>query len=367
MWSLHNIPGWLEHTPANVDGMGLADVVFPAFLFIVGLSIPFAAKARQKKGDSKLQMLWHIVQRTFALIVMGIFMVNRESINNDLLPFSKYIWQILMALAFFLIWNNYQQKKVFGKIPDWVMQLAGVLILIFLAYVYQGGATENPVWMKTHWWGILGLIGWSYLLCALVYLFIGDNLLIITIVWLVLHFLNVQEFLSLPEGVPHIKFVISASNHASVMSGVLATVFYIKLRNKVQPRFFVVVLLVLAFISLVYGFALRPVWGISKIHATPSWTAICAGISFAVYALLYIIADVFILTRWAQIIAPAGRSTLTCYIVPYYVYAIMALTGFSLPLILTGGFIGILKSLIFSLLIIFITRGHEMLKIRLKI
>jgi heparan-alpha-glucosaminide N-acetyltransferase len=40
LWSLNNIPGWLEHTAAAEDGMGLADVVFPAFLFIVGMSVP---------------------------------------------------------------------------------------------------------------------------------------------------------------------------------------------------------------------------------------------------------------------------------------------------------------------------------------
>src|SRR5258706_13788122 len=48
--SLHNIPGWLEHVKRGVDGIGLADVVFPAFLFIVGLSLPFAIDNRRKKG-----------------------------------------------------------------------------------------------------------------------------------------------------------------------------------------------------------------------------------------------------------------------------------------------------------------------------
>ena len=33
--TLTNIPLWLEHTKAAEDGMGLADTVFPAFLFIV--------------------------------------------------------------------------------------------------------------------------------------------------------------------------------------------------------------------------------------------------------------------------------------------------------------------------------------------
>ena len=36
-------PAWMHHIqPPDADGMTLADVVFPAFLFIVGISIPLA-------------------------------------------------------------------------------------------------------------------------------------------------------------------------------------------------------------------------------------------------------------------------------------------------------------------------------------
>src|SRR6478735_10191520 len=64
LWSLKNIPGWLEHVEPGVDGIGLADVVFPAFLFIVGLSLPFAIENRRKKGDSEGQLVMHVIART---------------------------------------------------------------------------------------------------------------------------------------------------------------------------------------------------------------------------------------------------------------------------------------------------------------
>src|SRR4030095_15094374 len=53
--SLKGIPLWLEHVEPGVDGIGLADVVFPAFLFIVGLSLPFAIDHRRTQGDSAWQ------------------------------------------------------------------------------------------------------------------------------------------------------------------------------------------------------------------------------------------------------------------------------------------------------------------------
>ena len=55
LWSLKDIPGWLEHTAAEADGMGLADTVFPAFLFLAGMSIPLSVQHRRQKGDSTWQ------------------------------------------------------------------------------------------------------------------------------------------------------------------------------------------------------------------------------------------------------------------------------------------------------------------------
>src|SRR5919106_1343655 len=61
LWSLKNIPAWLEHVERGVDGIGLADVVFPAFLFIVGLSIPYAMENRRRKGDTDWGLIKHVL------------------------------------------------------------------------------------------------------------------------------------------------------------------------------------------------------------------------------------------------------------------------------------------------------------------
>lgn len=366
LWTLSDIPEWLGHKSARDDGMGLADVVFPAFLFIVGLSIPFALRARFKKGDSRIKVLWHILERSLTLMIMGVLMVNLENIDRDQLLFSKYIWQILMTLAFFLIWNVYRDK-VFGTIPPMVMKGLGWAILIFLAVIYRGPAAGDGDyhWMQLHWWGILGLIGWGYLLAALVYLFLGNRPAWIAVACAVLLLMNVNEFES-PFG-NSLRLVVGASNYASVMLGVLATSLMIGLRERDRMKFLMPVLAGIALILLAFGFLTRPYWGISKIMATPSWTAICAGISMISFALMYLLADRLRLTRWADILGPAGSSTLTCYLVPYYVYALGALSGLHMPDALTSGFVGIIKSLLFSILIIQITGLLVKLNIRLKI
>ena len=52
LWTVGNVPEWIGHTTANQDGMGLADIVFPMFLFSVGMSIPYAIERRFSKGQS---------------------------------------------------------------------------------------------------------------------------------------------------------------------------------------------------------------------------------------------------------------------------------------------------------------------------
>src|SRR3954470_3178966 len=81
LWSLHNIPSWLEHVAPGVDGIGLADTVFPGFLFIVGLSLPLAIDNRRSKGDSEWELVKHVLTRSIALLTMGVFFVNGETLD----------------------------------------------------------------------------------------------------------------------------------------------------------------------------------------------------------------------------------------------------------------------------------------------
>jgi len=369
LWSLKEIPGWLGHTAAEVDGMGLADWVFPGFLFIVGLSIPYATHARFNKGDSKWKVFRHILERSVALLVMGLFMVNLEMTNSDaLLLVSKPVWSILMVLGFILVWNYYGKAGATGKwwgLPVWLLQFLGVLILVFLAVTYRSGSGENLQWMQVHWWGILGLIGWAYFLCATIYLLVGNSLLWISMATVALLGMNSLEMLPVAFKP---TFVVGAANHVSVMLGVWSSILLLHFKNKTEKSEYWQLWLIIAVVALfVFGFATRPIWEISKIRGTPSWAAICAALSMLGFLVLYWVCDRKKVTAWMVAIAPAGRSTLTCYLMPYWLYVFAAPVLFNLPETwLTGGF-GIVKSLVFALLVVQFTRLMEMLKVRVRI
>lgn len=111
LWSVSNVPHWLEHVAANEDMLGFSDIVFPSFLFILGMSIPLAIEIRKKKGDSNSGILKHIIIRSIALLVMGLFTVNLESGVAASIGISKPIFTLIMLLAFFLIWNVYPKTE----------------------------------------------------------------------------------------------------------------------------------------------------------------------------------------------------------------------------------------------------------------
>ena len=69
------VPAWMKHYRGE-NGMTFVDVVFPAFLFIVGMSIPFALGARINKGETRWRTFLHVAIRTLSLLFIGILMVN---------------------------------------------------------------------------------------------------------------------------------------------------------------------------------------------------------------------------------------------------------------------------------------------------
>ena len=369
LWTLEGVPKWLEHSAGPDDAMGFSDIIFPCFLFIVGLSIPFAISNRKGKGDTDTTILMHIGERTFALLLMGFFTVNLENAHSEMM-ISKYVWQIFMVIGFFLIWNVYpgdSGKKSFYTL----LKFIGYMILAGLAIIYKGGEGDDITWMKPHWYGILGLIGWSYLLCATIYLFILDRTVLIIIAWLFFVLFNLADFAGVLKFLDELKqqvwIVGSGSMPGFTMGGVAASVIYRKYSNRIAPLTFIAILVALGILSLIYGFGTRPFWGISKIRATPSWLGICSGISFIAFAFFYWLTDLNGRKNWAQILKPAGTSTLTCYLIPYIWYAVITLAGISLPMIVRTGLVGIIKSLIFSLLVVVLTGLINKIGIRLKI
>src|ERR1043165_5777208 len=138
---VRDIPAWMKHMPRDADAMSFVDVVFPAFLFIVGMSIPFAINQRLKKGASFIQLQQHILFRTLGLLVLGFFMVNAEGdYDEKAMGISINLWALFFFAAVILIWKVYRTPN---KIVVYVLRSMGFIILIALAVMYKGQNGEH--------------------------------------------------------------------------------------------------------------------------------------------------------------------------------------------------------------------------------
>src|SRR4051794_8846870 len=69
-WPVFNaISKELEHTPWN--GFTFYDMIFPLFLFIAGVSMPYSLHSRIEKGESKASVYRSMLKRALILVFLG--------------------------------------------------------------------------------------------------------------------------------------------------------------------------------------------------------------------------------------------------------------------------------------------------------
>jgi len=377
-WKVHDVPYWLDHAKRGEDLLGLADAVFPCFLFVVGMSIPFAIERRYSKGLSGESTIGHIFSRSLALLIMGAFITNSEARLSPDVSYRIGVYWFLMVAAFICIWNQYPRTDSISRQRLYtILKFVGVIILFYLAITFR----DPKEGIFAGRWGILGSIGWTYLLCALIYVFTRDRLKYLIPLWVTFVVICIlhsrmneawggEAILSLPRPnfyseVLSILHIGNGALPAFTMGGIifsLISVRYIKQDMKKTLLYFTVATIVL----LGIGVACRQFWILSKLSATPTFIFYITAIAIGTYTLL-----TWLISKgkasWFNIIKPAGTATLTCYLIPYVAYGLADVTGIILPDWFTHGFMGIVNCLCFAFVIIGVTWLLERFHVKLKI
>jgi predicted acyltransferase len=324
------VPAWLGHSKANFDGMGLADWVFPGFMFMVGMSIPFSIGNRIARGETTSSIWKHILIRTISLLIIGLLMSNSRNVNAEFTGMSKSLWSFIMYSGVFLVWYKYKvTDKNFYLING--LRLLGALMIVVMVYIFRTGETAGFSFKS---WGILGTIGWGYLMASIVYMGARDNLLktvVALLFFLVINMLSKLHLLDFLNPVkPAFGVIINGNAPFIVLSGLFITLILKKLSKDDFRKTFLSILS-LGIMSIIIGFIFRNWFIISKIQATPSWGLICNGISMILFALLFWIIDIKKRIKWALTLKPAGENSLTVYLVPDMFYYII--WGLGLPVL----------------------------------
>jgi predicted acyltransferase len=160
----------------------------------------------------------------------------------------------------------------------------------------------------------------------------------------------------------------NASHSAIVVAGIIVSLLFFEDSPTRSVRQRAEWLVVFAMLLFVVGFLLRPLHGISKVHATPTWSLYCAGIGILVYVLLYWIVDVKHVARWTVLLKPAGSNPLLTYILPSIVYYALAWLNITiLPDTWGRSVPGIIRSGVFTVLILALASLLTRCRIRLRL
>ncbi len=358
-WAIHNVPHFLEHFAVMEDGMGLSDIIYPMFLFAMGMSVPLALERRFQKGLSSESTLRHILSRTLALLLMGSFIVNSESG----IAWNKGVFWLLMVIGFFLVWNNYPEGFRYKK----ALRILGAVILTGIAIAFR---SPDGGLFRASWWGILGQIGWMYLFAAFAYILCRNRWWILAVLWVVFCLVNISVA-PMRDGTELLggNFVADFSDalhlgngHSIIMA--LGGVLCVLADRKLKKNRLVIGLAVAVALALMGAFT-HKWWITSKGLGTLPWCLYVSAISVALYTVLRTL-EKHGLTGWAKPINPAGKATLTVYMLPYFFYCFWIFFSLTIPEWMSG-WVGVAKCAMFSALCIATAWGLGKLGIKLKI
>jgi len=347
------VPQWARHMKADADAMSFVDVVFPAFLFIVGMSIPFALNQRQARGDDGAALQRHVLGRTLGLVLLGFFMVNAEDgFNPAFMPFNIGWWSLGLYACTYLIWGVYGSVAAGGR-NSW--RTVGALGLLVLACAYRGGA-DGKAWMTHQWWGILGLIGWSYLIAASAYLAGRGRVAVLlaataasVAVYSLCHAFPAAAYPNWADLTDCGGLVCESS--LTLLGVVTSLVFFARPGERSPGRRFVQALALIV-ACVVAGALLRPAYTISKIYASPTWCLYSAAICIALFAALHALVDLRGQSRWVRWLAPVAAHPLVAYLIPFVVVALEDAFQVAFPDVLNHGAAGLSFCVVFVLFVL---------------
>ena len=371
-WTLVSIPKWLKHAPAEENYLGFSDLIFPWFLFAMGLSIPFAFSYRLKKGETKYILFRHIIFRSAALIIMGLFHMNMEMFSNEHSLITKPVFVLLCTTAFFMIWNDYSDKIKQNRPLFYLLQISGISILVSMLFLFSGKDYNGiQIGFKAHWWGILGLIGWVYLITSCAYLFIQNSITGNVIAFCMCILLNIVS----SSGFAYNIFSWQGDHwipgngglQALTFGGIIVSLFLKQFQRASNGKRFYILLSSIGVLILLVGFYLKSFFIVSKIKGTPSWIFISLSTAILFFVFIYWIVDEKGKFSWFKYIHIAGTSTLTCYLIPYYYYNIVSFSNWTIPTMFITGIAGLIKSALFAFLIIGLAWIFSKMKLHIRI
>jgi len=115
-------------------GCSAWDLIQPAFMFMVGVAIPYSYARRRQQGQSSGRMLRHAAIRALVLVFLGVFLASGGSRQTNFL-FTNVLAQIGLGYLFVvLLWRR----------GVWLQAAAALAILAGYWYVFYWYPSPQP-------------------------------------------------------------------------------------------------------------------------------------------------------------------------------------------------------------------------------
>lgn len=368
------VPDWMVHfytRHGNASGMTFVDLVFPAFLFIVGMSIPFALGSRLNQGTPLGKVLLHIVTRAGALLAIGILMVNSPSAGSKLWEPAMFLSAIFAFATISPRTGAALDRAKFWKIFSLGVRLIGWAGMMCCVALWKGPNGEHmitlwPFSIRTSWYGILGKIGWAYLIAATVFLvfranrtallgcvalmfcfFAGDRNGPVGNWWIARHIVSLSD---------------SVGSHAAIsVAGMLLASILVDPDKRAHASRLGFALLFIGGCA-VAAMLLTGLYGISKEDATPAWCLWSCAITAALWIGCYYLWDMTDIGGKPLVVA--GQNVLLAYL-------LSEMAPNPLGLLHIGGDAAlawlIARALLWALVLLYVTAGLNRMGFWLKL
>jgi heparan-alpha-glucosaminide N-acetyltransferase len=292
--------GWWQFLHAQFDhgpwaGWGFWDLIMPAFMFMVGMAMPFSEARRQREGQTRGQIARHTLIRSGVLILLGIFLASHGK-PREAWTLTNTLAQIGLCypLAALCVSRGYRVQAT----------VAGVsLIGTWLLFVLHGGSPQlgpgiTPEWAAVNHAGI-GQAWWK-----------NSNVAHAFDVWFLNLFPQNAPFTANEGGYHTLSFLPSL---ATMIAGIMCA-SWVRERDTANLRILRVLLIAGAALVLageILGHSglcplVKRIW-------TPSFSLVCTGMCVLMLAAFYYIVDMRGWRRWTFPFIVAGANSIALY------------------------------------------------------
>lgn len=256
------------------EGFHFEDLIFPLFLFIVGLVLPFSIHTRIQRGATRKQLYYHIFTRTAILLMMGLAFNGLLNFDFAKMRYAGVLQRI--ALCYFFASLLTIHCKVRGLAITFVSILIlywAVLMLVPVPGFGAGVITPEGC--------LSSYIDQKFLIGSLYYGY-GDN-----------------------EGI--------LSTFPAICTALLGVLAGYWLRSGRKPEWKTFGLIGAGLISLILGFLWGQQFPIIKVIWTSSFVLLAGGWSLLLLALFYYVIDVRKCWKWSFFFIVIGSNAIAIY------------------------------------------------------